>query len=159
MAKILIGFMGAGKTTIANLLDPDFLDMDAIITEKIGMPIAVFFEKEGEAAFRQLETKTLENLAKSSDTVISTGGGVVENARNRQILAQNGETIYLKADFETLCKRIEEDNNNVRPLFINNSRQKFKEIFDRRQPLYEEAANIIIDVTNKTPQQILEEIK
>ena len=74
-------------------------------------------------------------------------------------MAKNGETIYLKADFETLCKRIEADSNNVRPLFINNSRQEFKKIFDRRQALYEEAANIIIDVAGKTPQEIVEEIK
>ena len=74
-------------------------------------------------------------------------------------MAKNGKTIYLKADFETLCKRIEADSNNVRPLFINNSRQEFKKIFDRRQALYEEAANIIIDVAGKTPQEIVEEIK
>ena len=74
-------------------------------------------------------------------------------------MAKNGETIYLKADFETLCKRIEADSNNVRPLFINNSRQEFKKIFDRRQALYEEAANIIIDVAGKTPREIVEEIK
>ena len=102
MAKILIGFMGAGKSTVSRLLDPDFQDMDDIITEKIGMPIAAFFEKEGEDAFREIESETLSNLA-DSDSTVSTGGGVVESARNRDILAKNGETIYLKADFETLC--------------------------------------------------------
>ena len=158
MAKNLIGFMGAGKSTVSRLLDPDFQDMDDIITEKIGMPIAAFFEKEGEDAFREIESETLSNLA-DSDSTVSTGGGVVESARNRDILAKNGETIYLKADFETLCKRIEADSNNVRPLFINNSRQEFKKIFDRRQALYEEAANIIIDVAGKTPREIVEEIK
>ena len=158
MAKILIGFMGAGKSTVSRLLDPDFQDMDDIITEKIGMPIAAFFEKEGEDAFREIESETLSNLA-DSDSTVSTGGGVVESARNRDILAKNGETIYLKADFETLCKRIEADSNNVRPLFINNSRQEFKKIFDRRQALYEVAANIIIDFAGKTTQEIVEEIK
>ena len=101
MAKILIGFMGAGKSTVSRLLDPDFQDMDDIITEKIGMPIAAFFEKEGEDAFREIESETLSNLA-DSDSTVSTGGGVVESARNRDILAKNGKTIYLKADFETL---------------------------------------------------------
>lgn len=111
MAKILIGFMGAGKSTVSRLLDPDFQDMDDIITEKIGMPIAAFFEKEGEDAFREIESETLSNLA-DSDSTVSTGGGVVESARNRDILAKNGETIYLKADFETLCKRIEADSKD-----------------------------------------------
>ena len=88
MAKILIGFMGAGKSTVSRLLDPDFQDMDDIITEKIGMPIAAFFEKEGEDAFREIESETLSNLA-DSDSTVSTGGGVVESARNRDILAKN----------------------------------------------------------------------
>lgn len=150
--------MGAGKSTVSRLLDPDFIDMDDVITEKIGMPIADFFEQEGEEAFRRLESETLANLA-DSQLVLSTGGGVVESMRNREILAQNGDTIYLKADFDTLYKRIEQDKNHLRPLFLNNSRQEFKKIFDRRQAFYEEAANRVIDVSKKTPEQIIEELK
>ena len=62
MAKILLGFMGAGKTTIGRLLDPNFHDLDELIVEEIGMPIADFFACEGEAAFRQIETSMLERL-------------------------------------------------------------------------------------------------
>lgn len=157
MAKILIGFMGSGKSTIARLLYENFIDMDAMITQKIGMPIADFFAEKGEAAFRKIEAETLAELA-HSNRVIATGGGVVTSPANREILAGNPETIYLKADFDTLYRRISEDQANVRPLFVNNSKEDFKAIFDGRQALYEDAATIIIDVTNKTPQEIVEEI-
>lgn len=157
MAKILIGFMGSGKSTIARLLDPNFVDMDTVITERIGMPIAEFFATKGEAAFREIESLVLAELM-ASDSVISTGGGVVISEKNRQLLSENDQTIYLKADFETLYSRIVADDKNVRPLFVNNSKGDFKAIFDGRQGWYEEAATQIIDVTKKTPQEIIKEI-
>ncbi|WP_431769783.1 shikimate kinase [Streptococcus gallolyticus] len=157
MARIIIGFMGSGKSTISSLLDENYIDMDALITERIGMSIADFFAKEGEAKFREIESQVLAELA-DSDQVISTGGGVVINPINREILAKNPETIYLKSDFETLYDRIEHDTKNVRPLFVNNSKEAFKEIFDGRQEMYEAAANRIIDVAGKTPEEIVEEI-
>ncbi|MBM7641742.1 shikimate kinase [Streptococcus loxodontisalivarius] len=158
MAKIIIGFMGSGKSTIAKLLDPNYIDMDALITERIGMSISDFFAKEGEAAFRQIESQVLAELAET-DAVISTGGGVVVTEANRQILANNDHTIYLKADFDTLCDRISRDKVNVRPLFENNSRADFKAIFDGRQDWYQEAANKIVEVAGKTPEEIIEEIR
>lgn len=157
VARIIIGFMGSGKSTISSLLDENYIDMDALITEHIGMSIADFFAKEGEAKFREIESQVLAELA-DSDQVISTGGGVVINPINREILARNPETIYLKSDFETLYDRIEHDTENVRPLFVNNSKEAFKEIFDGRQEMYEVAANRIIEVADKTPEEIVEEI-
>ncbi|MFC3931233.1 shikimate kinase [Streptococcus dentapri] len=157
MAKFLIGFMGSGKSTIAKLLDENFVDMDILITEKINMPIADFFADQGEAAFRQIESQTLADLAET-DQVISTGGGVVVSPANRDILAANPETIYLKADFDTLYQRIAQDEKNIRPLFVNNSKADFRAIFEERQKLYEQAATRIIDVRNKTPEEIVEEI-
>lgn len=106
MARIIIGFMGSGKTTISSLLDEDYVDMDAVIVERIGMPIADFFEKEGEARFREIESQVLAELI-ASDRVIATGGGIVTSAANRALLAENPETIYLKADFDTLYNRIQ----------------------------------------------------
>ena len=73
MAKVLLGFMGAGKSTIAIGLDPDFVDMDALLEDRLGMPIARFFEEKGEAAFRQIEEEVLADLLKT-DQVVSTGG-------------------------------------------------------------------------------------
>lgn len=158
MAKVLLGFMGAGKSTIARNLAPDFVDMDTLIEERLGMSIARFFEEKGEVAFRQVEEEVLADLLKT-DKVISTGGGIVISPRNRDLLKQNPENIYLKADFETLYQRISADKDNQRPLFLNNSKENFAAIFDERQAWYEEVASQIVDVSRLSPEEIIEELK
>lgn len=158
MAKVLLGFMGAGKSTIARGLDPDFVDMDALLEDRLGMSIARFFEEKGEAAFRQLEEEILADLLKT-DKVISTGGGIVISPRNRALLKQNPDNIYLKADFETLYKRISADKDNQRPLFLKNSKENLAMIFKERQAWYEEVASQIVDVSNLNPDDIIEELK
>ena len=158
MAKVLLGFMGAGKSTIARGLDPDFVDMDALLEDRLGMPIARFFEEKGEAAFRQIEDEVLADLLKT-DQVISTGGGIVISPRNRDLLKENSDNIYLKADFETLYQRISADKDNQRPLFLNNSKEDLAAIFDERQAWYEEVASQIVDVSSLSPEEIIEELK
>ena len=158
MAKVLLGFMGSGKTTIARKLDPDFVDMDALLEGRLGMPIARFFEEKGEAAFRQLEEEVLADLLKT-DKVISTGGGIVISPRNRALLKQNPDNIYLKADFETLYQRISADKDNQRPLFLKNSKEDLAVIFKERQVWYEEVASQIVDVSSLNPDEIIEELR
>ena len=158
MAKVLLGFMGAGKSTIARGLDPDFVDMDALLEDRLGMPIARFFEEKGEAAFRQLEEEVLADLLKT-DQVVSTGGGVVISQKNRALLKQNPDNIYLKADFETLYQRISADKDNKRPLFLKNSKEDLATIFNERQAWYEEVASKVIDVSKLSPEEIIEELK
>ena len=158
MAKVLLGFMGAGKSTIARGLDPDFVDMDVMLEERLGMPIARFFAEKGEAAFRQIEEEVLADLLKT-DQVISTGGGIVISPRNRDLLKENSDNIYLKADFETLYQRISVDKDNQRPLFLNNSKEDLAAIFDERQAWYEEVANKIVDVSSLSPEEIIEELR
>ena len=158
MAKVLLGFMGAGKSTIARGLDPDFVDMDALLEDRLGMPIARFFEEKGEAAFRQVEEEVLADLLKT-DQVISTGGGIVISPRNRDLLKENSDNIYLKADFETLYQRISADKDNQRPLFLNNSKEDLAAIFDERQAWYEEVASQIVDVSSLSPEEIIEELR
>ena len=158
MAKVLLGFMGSGKSTIARKIAPNFVDMDALLEERLGMPIARFFEEKGEAAFRQLEEEVLADLLKT-DKVISTGGGIVISPRNRALLKQNPDNIYLKADFETLYQRISADKDNQRPLFLKNSKEDLAVIFKERQAWYEEVASQIVDVSNLNPDEIIEELR
>ncbi len=157
MAKVLLGFMGSGKTTIARKLDSDFVDMDALLEDRLGMPIARFFEEKGEAAFRQLEEEVLADLLKT-DKVISTGGGIVISPRNRALLKQNSDNISLKASFEILYQRISADKDNQRPLFLKNSKEGLVAIFKERQAWYEEVASKVIDVSKLSPEEIIEEL-
>ena len=158
MAKVLLGFMGSGKSTIARGLDPDYLDMDALIEKHLGMSIADFFATKGEEAFRQIESEILADLLQT-DQVVSTGGGVVISQQNRDLLKTNTDNIYLKADFETLYHRIAADKDNQRPLFLNNSKEELAAIFQERQAWYEEVASLILDVTKLSPEEIIEELR
>ena len=158
MAKVLLGFMGAGKSTIARGLDPDYLDMDALIKNRLGMSIAEFFAEKGEETFRQIESEVLAELLET-DQVVSTGGGVVVSQKNRDLLKTNSDNIYLKADFETLYQRISADKDNQRPLFLNNSKEELAAIFQERQAWYEEVASRVVDVTKLSPEEIVEELR
>ena len=158
MAKVLLGFMGAGKSTIARGLDPDYIDMDALIEERLGMSIANFFAEKGEEAFRQVESEVLAELLETNQ-VVSTGGGVVISQRNRDLLKTNSDNIYLKADFDTLYQRIAADKDNQRPLFLNNSKEELRVIFQERQAWYEEVASRVLDVTMLSPEEIIEELR
>ena len=158
MAKVLLGFMGAGKSTIARGLDPNYLDMDSLIEKRLGMSITNFFAEKGEAAFRQIESEVLADLLQR-DQVVSTGGGVVISQRNRNLLKTNSDNIYLKADFEILYQRIAADKDNQRPLFLNNSKEGLAAIFQERQVWYEEVASRVLDVTKLSPDEIIEELR
>ena len=158
MAKVLLGFMGAGKSIIARGLDPNYLDMDDLIEQRLDMSIVDFFSEMGEEAFRQVESEVLAELLQR-DQVVSTGGGVVISQRNRNLLKTNSDNIYLKADFETLYHRIAADKDNQRPLFLNNSKEELAAIFQERQVWYEEVSSRVLDVTKLSPEEIIEELR
>ena len=148
MTKILLGFMGAGKTTVGRLLDPHFYDMDELIVHQIGMSIHDFFVQEGEEVFRKVETEILEDLLENQVNIISPGGGIVLSPYNQKKKKKNPYNIYLRVD---MVMR--------RPLYLNHTRAGFKEIFEARLPLYEALATHIIDVADKTPEEIAEMIR
>lgn len=158
MARVLIGFMGAGKTTVGRLLTDQLYDMDAILEDRIGMPIKDFFEQKGEPAFRQLETDLLKELLALGDVWISPGGGVILNPVNRDLLTGH-DIVFLEADFETVYDRIHQDKASQRPLFLNNSKEDFKAIFDSRQAIYKEVASLTVPVADKGPTEIARIIK
>jgi len=145
---ILVGMMGAGKTTIgkvlASSLNKEFADSDHEIQERTGVKIPVIFEIEGETGFRKRESETLLELTKKRNIILATGGGAVLHSGNRQLLRQNGIVIYLRASVNDLYRRTRHDKN--RPLLqTQNLYARLNELYQQRDALYRETAHIIID--------------
>tara|TARA_B100001057_G_scaffold392106_1_gene400565 strand:+ start:590 stop:1099 length:510 start_codon:yes stop_codon:yes gene_type:complete len=155
----LIGFMGAGKSTIglelSKKLSFNLVDTDKSIERSQGMKITEIFSKKGEDFFRELETKELKLLSSENNLIVSTGGGIILKDSNREIL-NNVFSIYLKADFDIIFERIKEDE--TRPLLLTDNPYKTaKEIFESRYELYESFQNKI-NTDNKHPKDISDEI-
>ncbi|HFU4459859.1 TPA: shikimate kinase [Streptococcus suis] len=156
MPIVLLGFMGVGKTTTANLLDLTVYDMDQIIEERIGMSIVDYFSLEGETAFRQVETEVLKELLNlPADCLVSTGGGVVKSEENRQLLQENRDNnILLMASFDVAYERISQDRQSKRPLFLQHSKDEFETIYQERMSLYQGLADTVIDTDDLSPEQV-----
>lgn len=157
----LVGLMGAGKTTIgrqiANELSLDFFDSDHEIEKRTGVTITHIFDIEGEAGFRKRETAMLDELTEKKGIVLATGGGAILKPENRQFLMSRGTTLYLYANIDTLVERTAKDRN--RPLLqTENPREKLQELFDIRDPLYRETADIIIDTGKDSVRLAIKEI-
>ena len=157
----LIGLMGAGKTTIgrqiANELSLEFFDSDHEIENRTGVTITHIFDIEGEAGFRKRETNVLNDLTEKKGIVLATGGGAILKPENRQFLMSRGTTIYLYADIDTLFERTSKDRN--RPLLqTENPKTKLEELFEIRDPLYRETADIIIDTGKDSVRLAIKEI-
>ena len=156
----LIGFMGAGKTTVGKILSEKigfrYFDADKFIENQSGKSISDIFSEHGEDYFRGLETKSLEYIVTMEDQVIATGGGVVTREENWEIMRKSGVTIYLKAPVEVIWERIQ--HNKSRPLLqVENPLDTAKQILNSRTHLYEQA-DIIIETADLSPDQVSEEI-
>ncbi len=144
----LVGLMGAGKTTVgrqlAKRLARPFYDSDHEIVERTGVPIPTIFEIEGEEGFRRREVQTIHELTATDNIVMATGGGVVLNAENRSRLHETGWVVYLNVPPAMLHERTRHDRN--RPLLhVADPLAKLEELHAIRDPLYREAAHMVVD--------------
>ncbi len=160
MTIILIGFMGSGKTTLAKQLGPmlnmPVLEMDRLVLEKTGKPnMQTLFADSGELLLRETEIAIAKQYAGVSDTIVSTGGGVVLNKIVLDYLkGKHGITFFLNAPFHLLAKRVTEYTN--RPLFQNIV--EAESLYHFRQPLYLKYADHVLDVENKSIEEVAHEI-
>jgi shikimate kinase len=153
--------MGAGKSTIgrqlARELKLDFIDTDREIEERSGAGIDWIFDVEGEAGFRRRETRIIAEVTQCRDIVMATGGGVVEDNNNRQLLSARGTVVYLYATVEQQLERTARDKN--RPLLKQGDPQRvLQELFARRHSLYQEIADIEIAAGARNPRLLLADI-
>jgi shikimate kinase len=165
MNIVLIGFRGTGKSTVgkllANRLKRNFIDTDEYIERTTRKTIKDIFKKEGEEGFRKTEAETIAKLSKMKNKIIAAGGGVVLKDENVRNLKSNGFLILLEATPEIIHDRIRQDEKTIqqRPSLTNkNSFDEIKHLIDKRQPLYENAANYTINTSYVSCEDIAEEI-
>ena len=144
----LVGMPGSGKSTVgrqlARKLGVGFVDTDQVIELRIACSIREFFEREGEAPFRDLEEQVIADLTETRPGVLSTGGGSVLRAINRERLQERGRVIYLRSTPEEVYRRVRHDVN--RPLLqVSDPVQRLRSLFEQRDPLYRETAHYVID--------------
>ena len=156
---VLIGFMGTGKSTIgrqiAQRLGFQFLDVDHLIVEREGAPVAELFAQHGEAAFRRLETQTLNSLHHLRRCVIASGGGSVVREENRACLRQLGFVVGLTASEEVIFERV--SRNTKRPLLHTaDPRGTIRALLAERAEAYAATAQFVVDTSALTPPAIVD---
>ncbi len=159
---ILIGPMGAGKSTIGRLLsehlNSDLVDLDKEIEAASGATIPWIFDIEGEEGFRQRETAVLEDVLKRQDMILATGGGCILKKENRELLALSGLVIYLRTSVEHQLQRTAKDKN--RPLLqTENPEAVLTEMAKIRNPIYEQLADLYIDTDIMPPRMVVQKIQ
>ena len=153
---VVTGFMGTGKSTVGQLvaekLGRPYLDTDEEIVRRIGMSIPEVFQRDGEERFRHIERRMCRFLAAQGGYVISTGGGMLVDESNRDVMLASGFVVCLNATPETIAERLKADKTE-RPLLKGD----WRILLAKRQPAYSAIPNQI-DTTGKTPETIADEI-
>lgn len=157
----LIGFMGAGKSTIARALKNTYgmrlVEMDEQIEAQEGMRISEIFAAHGEEYFRRLETELLEGLQQEENTVVSCGGGVPMRRQNVEAMKKSGKIVYLSADAETVYKRVR--NSHSRPLLEGNMNVgHIRSLLEQRMPKYLAAADVTVVTDGRSADDICRDI-
>ncbi|MBB5322202.1 shikimate kinase AroK [Marinobacter oulmenensis] len=158
---VLVGPMGAGKSTIGRMLARElgyrFLDSDRIIEERCGANIPWIFDVEGEEGFRLRETAMLDELSGEDKTVLATGGGAVTRPENHELLRRDALVIYLKTSIEQQVERTRKDRN--RPLLQNDDPEAvLRKLFRERDPLYTKLADIVMFTDRKSPRLVVRQL-
>lgn len=157
----LVGPMAVGKTTIgrnlAKSLSLEFYDSDELIEKQTGASIAWIFDIEGEAGFRERESKVIEDITQQQNIVLATGGGTVITPSNRHFLSTRGTVFFLYTDLDVLFLRTRQDDK--RPLLqTKDVPARIKELWEERLPLYKEVADHQIKTSDKSVRQVCDEI-
>ena len=165
MNLYLIGFRGSGKSTVAPLiasqLEWSFDDTDEQVVLLAGCPISQIFEEYGEAVFREWETTVLQALSLQSSVVVSTGGGCPLSNTNRDLMANTGKIVWLRAGAEVLWSRIKADNKSEaqRPnLTKDGGLLEVQRVLASRISIYAACADYTVDVETLSPEQIAKQI-
>lgn len=157
---VLIGPMGAGKSTVAGLLAQAWgvpaRDTDADIEASEGRPISEIFVDSGEAHFRALEAAAVAEALASHDGVLSLGGGAVLDSATRSLL-EGHTVVFLRVGLSEAVKRV--GLGVGRPLLLGNVRSRIKALLDERTPIYEAAATLVVDTDERAPEDVAAEIQ
>lgn len=159
----IIGPSGVGKTTIggkvAEKLGYKFVDLDLVISNKIGMSITDYFSEQGEAAFRIVETQSLRELCATEEPiVISTGAGTVLDASNITAMKSNGTVILLNAQVKDIINRVQNDDVNLRPLLVVDIEKNIRKQYESRIDIYNLAGDISIGTSNRDIDSVVDAV-
>jgi 3-dehydroquinate dehydratase type I len=156
MVVVLVGFMGAGKTTVGHImaerLGQPFVDSDVLIEQRLGREIRDIFRTEGEAYFRQLEHDTVAGLVRGPDAVVALGGGAVKDPRTRAVL-RNARVVYLRVSYDEALARVKSDE--FRPML---HRPDLDEVYKRRLSAYEDISVLTVDTDGRRPDAVALEV-
>jgi shikimate kinase len=160
----LIGPRGSGKTTVARLLAEalnwGWADADEVLERRFGRTIRAIFASEGEAGFRDKESEVLRDLCALERQVIATGGGVVLREDNRRLLRGAGRVIWLRADADTLWRRMQADAGTAerRPALGVGGVAEVVEVLRLREPLYRTCAHLVVDTEGRSPAEVAADV-